>query len=352
MDSSPRSSMVSYKNNSQSKPESTCSICGRPAICRNYGAFSCNACKMFFKRTTENNYKYHCDNFGNCRDDLILKCRFCRFQKCVEVGMINNLVAEIPEIDGLSQILNFLIEKDSRRCKKLSEFYSTDDPTLEDILENRNCVKKSGIKNSATLFDWSFVLNYLVASYFLDFDFISELPTMDKFYVLKFNTLKLCLFVGAMRAYQSKWERVKSPDGRDYNSDDFLAKLEDVNISKNIITSRIVRKIIQLKITNEEFVLLCLIFFCDTGTHNLSEISRSSISSQQNKYGAALFKYCQRTYQKHGPSRFTDLLSICHVVNKNTSDLQFLFMAFQSVAPGFKFKKLIYAIFDLPGGPT
>ncbi|UMM37302.1 hypothetical protein L5515_009097 [Caenorhabditis briggsae] len=49
-----------------------------------------------------------------------------------------------------------------------------------------------------------------------------------------------------MRAYQSKWERVKSPDGRDYNSDDFLAKLED------------------LKITNEEFVLLCLIFFCDT----------------------------------------------------------------------------------------
>ena len=51
---------------------------------------SCEGCKGFFKRTVRNNHTYVCrDGHQNCTVDRRLRnrCQFCRFKKCLDMGM-------------------------------------------------------------------------------------------------------------------------------------------------------------------------------------------------------------------------------------------------------------------------
>ena len=47
-------------------------------------------CKGFFKRTVQKNAKYVCLGDKNCPVDKRRRnrCQFCRFQKCMAVGMV------------------------------------------------------------------------------------------------------------------------------------------------------------------------------------------------------------------------------------------------------------------------
>lgn len=67
-----------------------CAVCGDTAACLHYGVRTCEGCKGFFKRTVQKNAKYVC--LGN-RDCIVDKrrrnrCQFCRYQKCLNVGMV------------------------------------------------------------------------------------------------------------------------------------------------------------------------------------------------------------------------------------------------------------------------
>ncbi len=66
-----------------------CSVCADKAYIKHYGVIACEGCKGFFKRSVRNNRKYQC--LGNQVCDIDRKtrnrCQFCRFQKCIEVGM-------------------------------------------------------------------------------------------------------------------------------------------------------------------------------------------------------------------------------------------------------------------------
>lgn len=46
-------------------------------------------CSGFFKRTVQNKKEYHCTELGQCVIDRVhrKRCAFCRFQKCISVGM-------------------------------------------------------------------------------------------------------------------------------------------------------------------------------------------------------------------------------------------------------------------------
>lgn len=73
----------------QSNKLDPCLICGDPAFYRNYGAKSCDSCRDFFKRTVEKNCKYRCIWIENCpiNSESRRNCRFCRFKRCLNVGM-------------------------------------------------------------------------------------------------------------------------------------------------------------------------------------------------------------------------------------------------------------------------
>merc|ERR1740128_1105127 len=71
-----------------------CAVCGDNAACQHYGVRTCEGCKGFFKRTVQKNAKYVCLADKNCPVDKRRRnrCQFCRFQKCLNVGMVKEVV--------------------------------------------------------------------------------------------------------------------------------------------------------------------------------------------------------------------------------------------------------------------
>uniref|UniRef100_A0A8R1I4E8 Nuclear receptor domain-containing protein n=2 Tax=Caenorhabditis japonica TaxID=281687 RepID=A0A8R1I4E8_CAEJA len=74
--------------------DKVCAVCNDRAICLHYGARTCEGCKGFFKRTVQKNSKYSCAGNKNCPIDKRYRsrCQYCRFQKCLEVGMVKEIV--------------------------------------------------------------------------------------------------------------------------------------------------------------------------------------------------------------------------------------------------------------------
>ncbi|XP_036973286.1 nuclear receptor subfamily 5 group A member 2-like isoform X2 [Acanthopagrus latus] len=70
-------------------PEELCPVCGDKVSGYHYGLLTCESCKGFFKRTVQNNKQYVCAESQDCTIDTTQRkrCPFCRFQKCLHVGM-------------------------------------------------------------------------------------------------------------------------------------------------------------------------------------------------------------------------------------------------------------------------
>merc|ERR1719483_103181 len=72
---------------------SQCSVCSSPSSHLHYGAVSCYSCRAFFRRGIRKSY---CcvDGSGDCRIDWTSRrsCQWCRFDKCLRVGMNPKLV--------------------------------------------------------------------------------------------------------------------------------------------------------------------------------------------------------------------------------------------------------------------
>ncbi|XP_063066005.1 steroidogenic factor 1b [Engraulis encrasicolus] len=69
--------------------EELCPVCGDKVSGYHYGLLTCESCKGFFKRTVQNNKRYTCAESQDCKIDKTQRkrCPFCRFQKCLSVGM-------------------------------------------------------------------------------------------------------------------------------------------------------------------------------------------------------------------------------------------------------------------------
>uniref|UniRef100_A0A8D0U5P0 Nuclear receptor domain-containing protein n=1 Tax=Sus scrofa TaxID=9823 RepID=A0A8D0U5P0_PIG len=87
-------SLPSPPNRSTASGEGTCAVCGDNAACQHYGVRTCEGCKGFFKRTVQKNAKYVCLANKNCPVDKRRRnrCQYCRFQKCLSVGMVKEVV--------------------------------------------------------------------------------------------------------------------------------------------------------------------------------------------------------------------------------------------------------------------
>ncbi|XP_045916270.1 nuclear receptor subfamily 4 group A member 2-like isoform X2 [Micropterus dolomieu] len=79
--------------------EGLCAVCGDNAACQHYGVRTCEGCKGFFKRTVQKQAKYVCLAAKSCHVDKRRRnrCQYCRFQKCLAVGMVK----EVVRTDGL-----------------------------------------------------------------------------------------------------------------------------------------------------------------------------------------------------------------------------------------------------------
>lgn len=79
-------------------PSQLCAVCGDTAACQHYGVRTCEGCKGFFKRTVQKGSKYVCLAEKACPVDKRRRnrCQFCRFQKCLMVGMVKEVSNNHP----------------------------------------------------------------------------------------------------------------------------------------------------------------------------------------------------------------------------------------------------------------
>ncbi|KAB7506659.1 Nuclear hormone receptor FTZ-F1 [Armadillidium nasatum] len=83
--------------------EELCPVCGDKVSGYHYGLLTCESCKGFFKRTVQNKKVYTCVADRSCQIDKTQRkrCPYCRFQKCLEVGMKLEESEEKDKLDCL-----------------------------------------------------------------------------------------------------------------------------------------------------------------------------------------------------------------------------------------------------------
>lgn len=99
--------------------EELCPVCGDVVSGYHYGLLTCESCKGFFKRTVQNKKVYSCAVDKNCVIDKQQRkrCPYCRFQKCIEVGM--KLEGEYNIMFMQSEVLLHLCCISCKHCKLL-----------------------------------------------------------------------------------------------------------------------------------------------------------------------------------------------------------------------------------------
>jgi nuclear receptor subfamily 1 group D protein 3 len=86
--------IVDSNSSVQSKTSVPCKVCGDKASGYHYGVTSCEGCKGFFRRSIQKQIEYRCLRDGKC---IVIRlnrnrCQFCRFKKCLAVGMSRDSV--------------------------------------------------------------------------------------------------------------------------------------------------------------------------------------------------------------------------------------------------------------------
>uniref|UniRef100_A0A7E4WCA0 Nuclear receptor n=1 Tax=Panagrellus redivivus TaxID=6233 RepID=A0A7E4WCA0_PANRE len=94
---------IKKKSNSTVPPD-TCLVCGEPTKCCHYDVPSCSGCKTFFRRSVISPKTYTCKNNGKCNIKAKERCRQCRFDQCILVGM-NPAGIKLPENIDLSEVV-------------------------------------------------------------------------------------------------------------------------------------------------------------------------------------------------------------------------------------------------------
>ncbi|KAM3725709.1 Nuclear hormone receptor [Dirofilaria immitis] len=83
-----------------------CAVCGDGHAKLHYGILACYGCKGFFRRTLIGKYRYICRFGNNCIVDKYQRnsCRYCRFQRCLEVGMDPKAVRPDRDLTGRQRV--------------------------------------------------------------------------------------------------------------------------------------------------------------------------------------------------------------------------------------------------------
>uniref|UniRef100_A0A9J2PBU6 Ecdysone-induced protein 78C n=2 Tax=Ascaris TaxID=6251 RepID=A0A9J2PBU6_ASCLU len=81
-------------DSSAGKHTSLCKVCGDKASGYHYGVTSCEGCKGFFRRSIQKQMEYRCLRDGRCQVYRLNRnrCQYCRFKKCLAVGMSRDSV--------------------------------------------------------------------------------------------------------------------------------------------------------------------------------------------------------------------------------------------------------------------
>nr|XP_020474163.1 peroxisome proliferator-activated receptor delta [Monopterus albus] len=90
-----------------------CKVCGDKASGFHYGVHACEGCKGFFRRTVRMKLEYErCERSCKIQKKNRNKCQYCRFQKCLSLGMSHDAIryGRMPEAERKKLVASLLAE--------------------------------------------------------------------------------------------------------------------------------------------------------------------------------------------------------------------------------------------------
>ncbi|CAL2038251.1 unnamed protein product [Caenorhabditis brenneri] len=298
---------------------------------------------MFFRRAQySKRFPTQCATTpgGNCKN-----CRYCRFQRCLTVGM--NWRAPQQKTLELAEILRKLTVMDDYRKDRFLNLTTIDDPTLDQIILSPINYFPRPKGRQAEFYDWAFMNQTTSIEYMKQFDFVRELPTTELKLFIKKNFMPFTMFCNYMRSYSGKEGSVSFPDGCDVYPEDIKELFKDAPMVLQAVRCRLMARLIELEVTKEEFLLLGAVLVCNPVCHLFSSETQTILAQHQVKFSSALFQYCKNTYQQFGPSRFTDLLPICYIINKTVLNYGNILITYRCAVRNPNLKKLFSDFLNL-----
>ncbi|KAI1698685.1 zinc finger, c4 type (two domains) domain-containing protein [Ditylenchus destructor] len=303
------------------------------ACLNHYGVPSCNGCKTFFRRSLFESKTYECKLNGMCsKMNGINRCRACRFDRCVLVGM-NPRAMQFPASVDVAK----LSEKVANRRTGLVFEEAIESKTIQSLVYVELKVRK--IRESSRWLSESVIFrsirellsnqeNVLAhadqypkeLSWPLTFDealklseqrtaklalartmpVFSQLEYKDQEALLKDAILTNTILLAAFYSSQMKSETFIMPDGfSPIKASNAMFLLPNDVILKGmmkrmkLLTCLTMEAMFRIQMTMEEFVLLKAIIYSHSAIHGLSERGRVLLEKESIRYSKTLMKHLQ-----------------------------------------------------------
>uniref|UniRef100_A0A914HY15 Nuclear receptor domain-containing protein n=1 Tax=Globodera rostochiensis TaxID=31243 RepID=A0A914HY15_GLORO len=112
-------------HNSVGRPKrhmTNCKVCGKSSLYCYYGVKCCESCKQFFRRVVVKRTLFNCLGRKCCRIvENASKCRGCRLDKCLLMGM-NPTLINVVQSDEFEQFITKLELRKQNAAVKMNSF--------------------------------------------------------------------------------------------------------------------------------------------------------------------------------------------------------------------------------------
>ncbi|PIC40447.1 hypothetical protein B9Z55_011786 [Caenorhabditis nigoni] len=295
-----------------------------------YGGYCCLACVSFFRRHYNVDPK-PCLTGGNC-NPAERKCPSCRLKTIRSSGMIHTqerpaLPPTPPTPPGfnLAAIISGLKDMDICRDRLFRTNVSMENISLDTLISkplHKQLLIKRTPKMNLDFYDWATMDQISAIDFMKKFEFVGQLNAQTELpFFIKRNYVKFIILINAVRNLKTAGNVVEYPGGVDVFPDEVKKYYQNNLHLLASVRCKLLARLRELKITNEEFLLLGAIVICDPSNQKLKPASRDLISQYQKMFNNALLQYCLYKDSKHGPARFIEILGIVHLIN--TSFMEF-----------------------------
>ncbi|XP_026276635.1 retinoic acid receptor RXR-alpha-B isoform X2 [Frankliniella occidentalis] len=290
-----------------------CSICGDRASGKHYGVYSCEGCKGFFKRTVRKDLSYACREDRNCIIDKRQRnrCQYCRYQKCLAMGMKREAVQEERqrtrerdqgEVESTSSVntdmrIEQILEADRRvECKQEN---SAEIERWNKAIASFGCVSQNAMTNicQATnrqlfqLVDWAKNIPHFVS-----------LPLEDQVLLLRAGWNELLIAAFSHRSIDVEDGIVLANGLTVHRNSAHQAGVG--NIFDRVLTE-LVHKMRDMRMDKSELACLRTIILFNPEVKGLR--SKQEVDGLREKVYATLEEYTRVTHP-NDPARFSKLL--------------------------------------------
>nr|XP_036871022.1 peroxisome proliferator-activated receptor delta isoform X2 [Manis javanica] len=122
-----------------------CRVCGDKASGFHYGVHACEGCKGFFRRTVRMKLEYEkCERSCKIQKKNRNKCQYCRFQKCLALGMSHNAIrfGRMPEAEKRKLVAGLTASEENQHNPQVADLKAFSKHIYNAYLKNFNMTKK------------------------------------------------------------------------------------------------------------------------------------------------------------------------------------------------------------------